>query len=90
MLTEVAERALSLTGADELVLGGGVGQNARLQRMLGEMCEQRGPNSTLRNRFLRDNAGMIAALGARMSPRATRSRSKTRPSTRTSGPTRST
>jgi len=49
MLTEVSERALSLTGADELVLGGGVGQNARLQRMLGEMCEQRArQNSTLR------------------------------------------
>ncbi|NHN65480.1 bifunctional N(6)-L-threonylcarbamoyladenine synthase/serine/threonine protein kinase [Haloarcula sp. JP-Z28] len=67
MLTEVAERALSLTGADELVLGGGVGQNDRLQRMLGEMCEQRGATFYApENRFLRDNAGMIAILGAKM------------------------
>jgi len=67
MLTEVSERALSLTGADELVLGGGVGQNARLQRMLGEMCEQRGAAFYApENRFLRDNAGMIAMLGAKM------------------------
>ncbi|MGB9952022.1 bifunctional N(6)-L-threonylcarbamoyladenine synthase/serine/threonine protein kinase [Haloarcula marismortui] len=67
MLTEVAERALSLTGADELVLGGGVGQNDRLQRMLGEMCEQRGATFYApEHRFLRDNAGMIAMLGAKM------------------------
>ncbi|KZX46993.1 bifunctional N(6)-L-threonylcarbamoyladenine synthase/serine/threonine protein kinase [Haloarcula sp. K1] len=67
MLTEVSERALSLTGADELVLGGGVGQNDRLQRMLGEMCEQRGATFYApENRFLRDNAGMIAILGAKM------------------------
>ncbi|MDS0282414.1 bifunctional N(6)-L-threonylcarbamoyladenine synthase/serine/threonine protein kinase [Haloarcula onubensis] len=67
MLTEVSERALSLTGADELVLGGGVGQNERLQRMLGEMCEQRGADfHAPENRFLRDNAGMIAMLGAKM------------------------
>ncbi|MFY4811516.1 bifunctional N(6)-L-threonylcarbamoyladenine synthase/serine/threonine protein kinase [Haloarcula sp. AONF1] len=67
MLTEVSERALSLTGADELVLGGGVGQNDRLQRMLGEMCEQRGAEFYVpEHRFLRDNAGMIAMLGAKM------------------------
>ncbi|SFR50255.1 bifunctional N(6)-L-threonylcarbamoyladenine synthase/serine/threonine protein kinase [Halogeometricum limi] len=67
MLTEVAERALSLTGTDELVLGGGVGQNARLRAMLAEMCEQRGAEFYAPDpRFLRDNAGMIAVLGARM------------------------
>jgi len=67
MLAEVAERALSLTDADELVLGGGVGQNQRLQSMLAEMCEQRGADfHAPENRFLRDNAGMIAILGARM------------------------
>ncbi|MFC7156610.1 bifunctional N(6)-L-threonylcarbamoyladenine synthase/serine/threonine protein kinase [Halomarina halobia] len=67
MLTEVAERALSLTGNDELVLGGGVGQNARLQEMLGEMCAQRGARfHAPEPRFLRDNAGMIAVLGAKM------------------------
>ena len=67
MLTEVSERALSLTGSDELVLGGGVGQNERLREMLDTMCDERGaafyaPES----RFLRDNAGMIAVLGAKM------------------------
>ncbi|MFW5911483.1 MAG: bifunctional N(6)-L-threonylcarbamoyladenine synthase/serine/threonine protein kinase [Halolamina sp.] len=67
MLTEVSERALSLTGSDELVLGGGVGQNDRLREMLAEMCEQRGAAFyTPEPRFLRDNAGMIAVLGAKM------------------------
>ncbi|MEF8900976.1 MAG: bifunctional N(6)-L-threonylcarbamoyladenine synthase/serine/threonine protein kinase [Halovenus sp.] len=67
MLTEVSERALSLTGADELVLGGGVGQNDRLQAMLSSMCDQRGAAFFAPDdRFLRDNAGMIAVLGAKM------------------------
>jgi len=67
MLTEGSERALSLTGRNELVLGGGVGQNDRLQRMLGEMCDQRGADLYVpEDRFLRDNAGMIAVLGAKM------------------------
>ncbi|WP_049969534.1 bifunctional N(6)-L-threonylcarbamoyladenine synthase/serine/threonine protein kinase [Haladaptatus cibarius] len=67
MLTEVAERALSLTGRDELVLGGGVGQNARLREMLEEMCDQRGAKFYAPEpRFLRDNAGMIAVLGKEM------------------------
>ncbi|PSQ16832.1 serine/threonine protein kinase [Halobacteriales archaeon QS_8_69_26] len=67
MLTEVAERAMALTGSTELVLGGGVGQNRRLQAMLAEMCEDRGAEFFApEDRFLRDNAGMIAVLGARM------------------------
>ena len=67
MLTEVAERALSLTGRDELVLGGGVGQNDRLREMLAGMCAERGAEFFAPEpRFLRDNAGMIAALGAQM------------------------
>ncbi|WP_408957373.1 bifunctional N(6)-L-threonylcarbamoyladenine synthase/serine/threonine protein kinase [Natrinema sp. 74] len=67
MLTEVSERALSLTGSDELVLGGGVGQNARLREMLEDMCDQRGADfHAPEPRFLRDNAGMIAVLGAKM------------------------
>jgi len=67
MLTEVTERALSLTGSDELVLGGGVGQNARLREMLAGMCDQRGAKfHAPEPRFLRDNAGMIAVLGAKM------------------------
>ena len=67
MLTEVSERALSLTGTDELVLGGGVAQNDRLREMLESMCEQRGADfHAPEPRFLRDNAGMIAVLGAKM------------------------
>ena len=67
MLTEVSERALALTGSEELVLGGGVGQNERLREMLEAMCEQRGADFFApENRFLRDNAGMIAVLGAKM------------------------
>ncbi len=67
MLTEVAERALSLTDRDELVLGGGVGNNARLREMLAEMCDQRGAKFYAPEpRFLSDNAGMIAVLGAEM------------------------
>ncbi|ESP89197.1 bifunctional N(6)-L-threonylcarbamoyladenine synthase/serine/threonine protein kinase [Candidatus Halobonum tyrrellensis] len=67
MLAEVSERALSLTGADELVLGGGVGQNERLREMLAGMCEARGAAFYAPEpRFLRDNAGMIAVLGAKM------------------------
>ncbi|WP_135663751.1 bifunctional N(6)-L-threonylcarbamoyladenine synthase/serine/threonine protein kinase [Halorhabdus rudnickae] len=67
MLTEVSERALSLTDADELVLGGGVGQNERLREMLAEMCKQRGADFYAPEpRLLRDNAGMIAVLGAKM------------------------
>jgi N6-L-threonylcarbamoyladenine synthase/protein kinase Bud32 len=67
MLAEVSERALSLTGADELVLGGGVAQNDRLREMLATMCEARGADfHAPEPRFLRDNAGMIAVLGAKM------------------------
>ncbi|WP_193309374.1 bifunctional N(6)-L-threonylcarbamoyladenine synthase/serine/threonine protein kinase [Halorubrum halophilum] len=67
MLTEVSERALSLTGADELVLGGGVAQNDRLREMLSSMCAARGAAfHAPEPRFLRDNAGMIAVLGAKM------------------------
>lgn len=67
MLAEVTERALSLTRSTELVLGGGVGQNARLQEMLSGMCAARDVDFFApENRFLRDNAGMIAVLGAKM------------------------
>lgn len=67
MVTEVTERALSLTGADEVVLGGGVAQNARLRSMVETMARQRGASVCVpERRFLRDNAGMIAILGAKM------------------------
>jgi len=67
MLTEVSERALSLTDGEELVLGGGVAQNDRLRAMLAEMCDQRGADFYAPPaKFLQDNAGMIAILGAKM------------------------
>jgi len=64
MLVETAERALAHTGKNELLLGGGVACNLRLQEMCRIMCEERGakffcPPNTL----LVDNAGMIAFLG---------------------------
>jgi len=64
MLVEAAERAIAHTGKKELLIGGGVGCNIRLQEMCKKMCKQRGakffcpPNS-----LLVDNAGMIAYLG---------------------------
>ena len=67
MLTEVTERALSLTGRNEVVLGGGVGQNSRLQEMLSLMCAERGATIYVPpDEYLRDNAAMIAMLGETM------------------------
>lgn len=67
MLVEASERALAHTGKKELLLGGGVACNKRLQEMCKIMCEERGvkffcPDSSL----LVDNAGMIAYLGLKM------------------------
>ena len=67
MLVEAAERALAHTGKNELVLGGGVACNKRLQEMCRVMCEERGakffvPNNSL----LTDNAAMIAYTGELM------------------------
>src|SRR3989344_3054032 len=42
MLVEAAERALAHTGKKELVLGGGVACNSRLQEMCKIMCKERG------------------------------------------------
>lgn len=64
MLIEAAERALAHTGKKELVLGGGVGCNTRLQTMCRIMCEERGAKFFCPERqFLIDNAGMIAFTG---------------------------
>lgn len=64
MLVETAERALAHTGKKELLLGGGVACNYRLQKMCEIMCKERGakfffPPASL----LVDNAAMIAFLG---------------------------
>ncbi len=64
MLVEVAERALAHTGKNELLLGGGVACNTRLQEMCKKMCDERNakffcpPNSVLV-----DNGAMIAWQG---------------------------
>lgn len=64
MLVEVTERALAHTGKTEVVLGGGVACNKRLQEMTALMCEARGAKSYCpENQFLVDNAAMIAWTG---------------------------
>lgn len=64
MLVEAAERALAHTGKRELLLGGGVGCNTRLQEMCRIMCEERGVKFFVPgNSLLVDNAGMIGFLG---------------------------
>jgi universal protein Kae1 len=63
-LVEVAERALAHTRKNELVLGGGVACNARLQEMARIMCEERGAKFGCPPRsVLVDNGAMIAWLG---------------------------
>jgi N6-L-threonylcarbamoyladenine synthase len=64
MLVETAERALAHTGKKELLLGGGVACNKRLQEMCEIMCRERDARFFVpENQFLVDNAGMIAYLG---------------------------
>ncbi|MEK6895507.1 MAG: KEOPS complex N(6)-L-threonylcarbamoyladenine synthase Kae1 [Nanoarchaeota archaeon] len=64
MLVEVAERALAHTGKKELVLGGGVACNIRLQEMCRIMCKERGCKFFCPSRdLLVDNPAMIAYAG---------------------------
>jgi len=64
MLVETAERAMAHTGKKELLLGGGVACNSRLQEMCRIMCEERGAQLFLpENGFLIDNGAMIAWQG---------------------------
>jgi N6-L-threonylcarbamoyladenine synthase len=64
MLVETAERALAHTGKKELLLGGGVACNSRLQEMCEIMCKERGAKLFVPPRpLLVDNAAMIAFLG---------------------------
>ena len=64
MLTEVAERALAHIGKRELVLGGGVACNKRLQEMCKIMCKERNAKFFCPEReFLVDNGAMIAFTG---------------------------
>ncbi|MBS3091631.1 tRNA (adenosine(37)-N6)-threonylcarbamoyltransferase complex transferase subunit TsaD [Candidatus Pacearchaeota archaeon] len=67
MLVEAAERALAHTGKKELVLGGGVACNSRLQEMCRIMCKERDCKFYCPERsLLTDNAGMIAYTGELM------------------------
>jgi len=64
MLVEVTERAMAHCGKREVVLGGGVACNRRLQEMCRIMCAERdGQSFVPANQFLVDNAAMIAHLG---------------------------
>lgn len=64
MLVETAERALAHTGKKELLLGGGVACNSRLQEMCKIMCKERGAKFFCPTKpLLVDNAAMIAFLG---------------------------
>ncbi|MBD3248647.1 bifunctional N(6)-L-threonylcarbamoyladenine synthase/serine/threonine protein kinase [Candidatus Woesearchaeota archaeon] len=64
MLLEVSERAMAHCGKKELLLGGGVACNKRLQEMARKMCEERGARCFVPEmQFLVDNAAMICWQG---------------------------
>ncbi|MAH03165.1 UGMP family protein [Candidatus Pacearchaeota archaeon] len=64
MLVETAERALAHTGKNELLLGGGVACNSRLQEMCKIMCKERKAKFFCPdNSLLQDNGAMIAYTG---------------------------
>jgi len=64
MLTEVTERAMAHVEKEEVLLGGGVVQNKRLQRMVQEMAKARGARMFVPDRTLcMDNGAMIAWTG---------------------------
>lgn len=72
MLLEVAERAMAHCGKDELLLGGGVACNKRLQEMSKQMCKERKAKCFIPpNEFLVDNAAMIAWQGILQKKEAT-------------------
>ncbi len=67
MLVEVSERAMAHIGKKELLLGGGVGCNKRLQEMCRIMSKERGAKFFVPdNSLLTDNGGMIAFTGELM------------------------
>jgi N6-L-threonylcarbamoyladenine synthase/N6-L-threonylcarbamoyladenine synthase/protein kinase Bud32 len=64
MLTEVTERAMAHVEKSEVLLGGGVVQNKRLQEMVLRMAEDRGARMFVPDRTLcMDNGAMIAWTG---------------------------
>ncbi len=67
MLVEVSERAMAHLGKKELLLGGGVACNSRLQEMCRIMCKERNAKCFIpKKEFLIDNGAMIAYLGWKM------------------------
>jgi N6-L-threonylcarbamoyladenine synthase len=66
-LTEVTERAMAHSEKDEVLLGGGVAANKRLQDMVNTMARERGARFFVPSRDLCvDNGAMIAWLGLLM------------------------
>ena len=64
MLTEVTERAMAHTEKQEVLLGGGVASNRRLQQMVGTMAKDRNATFFVPSKDLCiDNGAMIAWLG---------------------------
>lgn len=73
MLVETAERAMAHCSKNELVLGGGVACNSRLQEMCRIMCEERNAIFFVpENQFLVDNGTMIAWQGILQKKKATK------------------
>jgi len=67
MLTEVAERAMAHLDNDEILLGGGVARNRRLQEMVARMASDRGARMFVPPGDLCiDNGAMIAWTGLLM------------------------
>jgi N6-L-threonylcarbamoyladenine synthase len=64
MLVEITERAMAHTGADTVLIVGGVGCNMRLQEMMGQMAADRGASlCAMDHRYCVDNGAMIAQAG---------------------------
>ncbi len=64
MLLEVSERAMAHCKKKELLLGGGVACNKRLQEMARIMCKERGAKCFIpQNGYLMDNPAMICWQG---------------------------
>lgn len=69
MLVEVSERALAHCDKNELILGGGVACNQRLQEMCKTMCKERNAKMFCpEQQYLVDNGAMIAHFGSLMYP----------------------
>jgi N6-L-threonylcarbamoyladenine synthase/N6-L-threonylcarbamoyladenine synthase/protein kinase Bud32 len=73
MLVEVTERAMAHVEKNEVLLGGGVVQNKRLQEMVRVMAEERGAKMFVPpGRLCIDNGAMIAWTGILMHKSGTR------------------